>query len=68
MISEKTVYDKGGLRIDFSVQKGPESPTTNIVNVSAFNTTTTPFTEFIFQAAVPKVNNMVIRFHSSYIN
>lgn len=51
---ETTVYEKGGLRIDFSLQKVPESPNTTIVNVAAYNTTSTPFTEFIFQAAVPR--------------
>lgn len=51
---EATVYEKGGLRIDFNLQKVPESPNTTIVNVAAYNTTTSPFTEFIFQAAVPR--------------
>lgn len=54
-IAENTVYDKGGLRIDFSAEKAQDAPNTTIVNVKAYNTTTTDFTEFVFQAAVPKV-------------
>lgn len=51
---ESTVYEKDGLRIDFALQKVPDSPNTTIVNVAAYNTTSTPFTEFVFQAAVPR--------------
>ncbi|BES95873.1 Adaptin C-terminal domain [Nesidiocoris tenuis] len=53
-LKENTVYDKGGLRIDFSAEKAQDAPNTTIVNVKAYNTTTTDFTEFVFQAAVPK--------------
>uniref|UniRef100_A0A0A9Z559 AP-1 complex subunit gamma n=4 Tax=Lygus hesperus TaxID=30085 RepID=A0A0A9Z559_LYGHE len=51
---ETTVYDKGGLRIDFSAQKATDAPNTTSINVSAHNTTATDFTEFVFQAAVPR--------------
>ncbi|XP_014246388.1 AP-1 complex subunit gamma-1 isoform X2 [Cimex lectularius] len=51
---ETTVYNKGGLKIDFTLQKVADSPNTTVVNVSALNTTSAAFTEFVFQAAVPK--------------
>uniref|UniRef100_A0A069DWM0 AP-1 complex subunit gamma n=1 Tax=Panstrongylus megistus TaxID=65343 RepID=A0A069DWM0_9HEMI len=51
---ETTVYDKGGLKIDFTLQKIPDAQNTTVVNVSAYNVTSAAFTEFVFQAAVPK--------------
>ncbi|KAK9504348.1 hypothetical protein O3M35_010703 [Rhynocoris fuscipes] len=51
---ETTVYDKGGLKIDFTLQKIPDAQNTTVVNVSAYNVTSEAFTEFLFQAAVPK--------------
>ncbi|XP_073972630.1 adaptor protein complex 1, gamma subunit isoform X2 [Rhodnius prolixus] len=51
---ETTVYDKGGLKIDFTLQKIPDAQNTTVVNVSAYNVSSAAFTEFVFQAAVPK--------------
>jgi len=51
---EMIAYDKSGLRIEFSLQRLPESPNTTVVNAVSYNITTNPFTEYIFQAAVPK--------------
>ncbi|KAL1140211.1 hypothetical protein AAG570_000143 [Ranatra chinensis] len=47
-------YDKGGLRVGYTLQKVGDSPNTTVINVAASNTTLTPFTDFVFQAAVPK--------------
>lgn len=46
-----TAFEKNGLKIDFSFQR----TNTNItINVSASNNTSSPMSDFIFQAAVPK--------------
>lgn len=51
---EMTAYNKNGLRICFEVERLLDSPTTTVVNVIANNDSPTPFTEFLFQAAVPR--------------
>lgn len=59
-VSEKdvptiTAFDKDGLKIVFSLEKVPESNTLT-VNVAAVNNTLSNISEFLFQAAVPKVS------------
>lgn len=49
-----TAFEKSGLKIVFSLEKTPE-PDTVLVNMAAFNSTLEPMTDFLFQAAVPKV-------------
>ncbi|XP_075220682.1 adaptor protein complex 1, gamma subunit isoform X2 [Lycorma delicatula] len=51
---EMTAFNKNGLRISFEVERLADSPTTTVVNVIANNDSPTPFTEFLFQAAVPR--------------
>lgn len=53
--TEMIAFNKNGLRICFEVEKLMDSPTTTVVNVIANNDSPTPFTEFLFQAAVPRV-------------
>lgn len=45
-----------GFKVDFEFTKIPESPQTTIIKALFSNTSTTPYTDFIFQAAVPKVS------------
>lgn len=47
-------FNKNGLMIEFRCERDNNSPTTSLINVKAFNTSPTPMTDFIFQAAVPK--------------
>ncbi|KAK7790112.1 hypothetical protein R5R35_007083 [Gryllus longicercus] len=47
-------YDKNGLKITFSMERLPDHPGTTIITMTAVNESTTPMTEFLFQAAVPK--------------
>ena len=55
-----TAFEKNGLKIDFIFQR----TNTNIsINVSASNNTSSPMSDFIFQAAVPKVNSHYTTFH-----
>lgn len=58
-MSEVLAFDKNGLRIVFSLERLKEAPTTTVVNVIATNQSQAPFTEFLFQAAVPKVSHII---------
>lgn len=49
-----TAFDKDGLKIIFSLEKVPDSNTLT-VNVTATNNTLSNMSDFLFQAAVPKV-------------
>lgn len=51
-----TAFDKDGLKIIFSLEKMPETNSLSI-NVTATNNTLTNITDFLFQAAVPKVSS-----------
>jgi hypothetical protein len=44
-----------GLRVDFEFTKNPELPQTALIKATFTNTSTIPYTDFVFQAAVPKV-------------
>lgn len=50
-----TAFDKDGLRLTFALEKIPDTNTITI-NVSALNSTLSNMTDFLFQAAVPKVS------------
>jgi AP-1 complex subunit gamma-1 len=50
-----TAFQSATLRITFSFKKQPGKPQETAINASFTNLTTTTFTDFIFQAAVPKV-------------
>uniref|UniRef100_A0A1B6DP37 AP-1 complex subunit gamma n=2 Tax=Clastoptera arizonana TaxID=38151 RepID=A0A1B6DP37_9HEMI len=52
--TELIAYDKSGLRINFFVERLPDTPNVIVINVAAQNETSNLFTEFLFQAAVPK--------------
>jgi len=49
-----TAVDKGGLLVILELLKQQSNPNVGIINMQATNKTNFPFTEFIFQAAVPK--------------
>ena len=48
-------FNKNGLLVEFMCEKDNSQATVFIVNVKASNSSPTPMTEFVFQAAVPKV-------------
>lgn len=56
-VSEIVAYDKNGLKILFTLKPYLEAPNTTSITVQARNDSTLPITEFLFQAAVPKVNS-----------
>lgn len=49
-----TAFEQGGLKVVFSLEKVPDSNTLTI-NVTAANNTLSNMSDFLFQAAVPKV-------------
>lgn len=54
-IPKMTAYEKNGLMVEFSFERSPTSPTVIAVSLSATNSTVAPITDFLLQAAVPKV-------------
>uniref|UniRef100_A0A1B6I1C3 GAE domain-containing protein n=2 Tax=Homalodisca liturata TaxID=320908 RepID=A0A1B6I1C3_9HEMI len=53
-VSELVAYEKNGLRLLFTLERLGETPSTTVIQVAANNYAQSPFTEFLFQAAVPK--------------
>lgn len=51
-----TAYEKNGLKIVFSLERLPENPNMTVITMSAMNETLNTMSEFLFQAAVPKVS------------
>ena len=52
-----TAFDKGGLKIEFAFEKVPSNPANIVaISLSARNFNPVPLTDFLFQAAVPKVS------------
>ena len=50
-----TAFEKNGLKIDFSFERSPINKIETRINVNVTNSTSVPFNDFLFQAAVPKV-------------
>lgn len=61
LTEEMIAYDKAGLQIYFKFEHDSSSSITNIL-LSANNSTATNFDDFVFQAAVPKVNKYKLIF------
>lgn len=58
-VSNITAYDKSGLKIIFALEKLPDCDTVSIC-MTATNNNMSQMTEFLFQAAVPKVSSLFI--------
>ena len=50
-----TAFNKNGLLIEFMCEKDNSQPLVTVVNVKATNSTPLLMSDFVFQAAVPKV-------------
>jgi len=50
-----TAYEKGGVKVDFGFEKDPSNLTVVNIKVTSSNALSVPMTDFVFQAAVPKV-------------
>lgn len=46
-----TAYDKNGLKIIFNLERPSDSPDTTVVSMVATNSTSSNFTEFLFQVS-----------------
>ncbi|CAM1320496.1 AP1G1 (predicted) [Pycnogonum litorale] len=51
---EITAFENNGLRLTFGFERSTENPDMTIITSTAYNSTSDTFSEFIFQAAVPK--------------
>ena len=49
------VLDKAGLKITFKMERPNETPDLLVINMLAWNSGATQLTDFLFQAAVPRV-------------
>lgn len=47
-------FDKDGLKLDFAFEKSPANQQMTVMSLTATNSTQNLFTDFLFQAAVPK--------------
>ena len=54
-----TAFEKNGLKIIFSFERNPSNPAVAAITLSATNSNPFPITDFLFQAAVPKVSGWV---------
>ena len=50
-----TAYEKNGLTVVFAFERDPVTTTAINITLTATNSSVLPFTDFVFQAAVPKV-------------
>lgn len=48
-------FEKNGLKIVFNFERDPNTPSTIKITLNAINSRSSPMTDFLFQAAVPKV-------------
>lgn len=55
-IPPMTAYNKNGLKIDFTFERANPNPNIAVITIHASNSTEADMTDFVFQAAVPKVN------------
>ena len=54
-----TAFEKNGLLVKFSFERDPLDSTVYHITLTATNSTPLPFTDFLFQAAVPKVKKIM---------
>ena len=58
-IPDITAFEKDGLKIVFSFERNPDQSVS--ITLKASNSNFSPLSEFVFQAAVPKVQNLCMR-------
>ena len=58
-IPEITAYEKNGLKVIFAFERDTLTMTTINITLTATNSSVLPFTDFVFQAAVPKVLEII---------
>lgn len=60
------VLDKSGLKITFKLERLPDIPDLLVINMLAQNSGSTVLTDFLFQAAVPRVRHDIYKFTYMY--
>lgn len=60
------VLDKSGLKITFKLERLPDIPDLLVINMLAQNSGSTVLTDFLFQAAVPRVRHYMYKFTYMY--
>ncbi|GFV98844.1 hypothetical protein TNCV_2913611 [Trichonephila clavipes] len=50
-----TAFEKDGLKVIFEFEKSPDNPELIVINLVATNLSVSPISDFLLQAAVPKV-------------
>ena len=55
VLAPLVAFNKNGLVIEFRCERDNNSPTVSVINVKASNASPSQMSEFLFQAAVPKV-------------
>lgn len=61
------VLDKLGLKITFKLERPPDIPDLLVINMLAQNSGSTTLTDFLFQAAVPRVRHHLQLVYMCYI-
>lgn len=64
-IPPMTAYNKNGLKIDFTFERANPNPNIAVITIHASNSTEADMTDFVFQAAVPKVSRHNLTLMSS---
>lgn len=61
------ILDKSGLKITFKLERPPDIPDLLVINMLAQNSGSTVLTDFLFQAAVPRVRHDIHAFTYMYM-
>lgn len=64
-VQSMIIFDNAGLKITFKVERATDSPDLLVINMTAVNTNATPLTDFLFQAAVPRVCSLNSNIYAS---
>lgn len=59
------ILDKAGLKITFKLERPPDIPDLLVINMQAQNSGSTTLTDFLFQAAVPRVRYIYIYIYNN---
>lgn len=53
-------FEKNSLKVVFHFERDPNTPSTIKITLNAINLLSSPMNDFLFQAAVPKVNHLIV--------
>lgn len=51
-----TAFEKNGLKVELTCERDNGQPNVTVINVNSTNSSATTMSEYVFQAAVPKVS------------